>query len=64
MLAIELKTAILEKQSLLCMYSTAIYHQDNCREIKLADSMIAIYLKLTMLMSDSPPPQKMYNEVF
>lgn len=55
MLAIELKTAILEKQSLLCMYSTAIYHQDNYREIKLADSMIAIYLKLTMLMSDSPP---------
>lgn len=43
MLAIELKTAILEKQSLLCMYSTAIYHQDNYREIKLADSMIAIF---------------------
>lgn len=40
------------------MYSQLFYQEDNCREIKLADYMIAIYLKLTVLIRNTPPPKK------
>lgn len=38
------------------MYSTAIYHQDNCKEIKLTDLYDYYLLKVDRI--SNPPPKK------
>lgn len=55
-----LNTAILEKQSLFCMYSTAVYPQDSCKQIKLADYTFCYLLKVDriVLMSNSFPAKE------